>query len=207
MSQSYPFELKPLPYSYEALEPYIDSTTMHIHHEKHVQTYVDNLNGVLKQHPEYQSWSLEKLVKEVGSLPKEIQGPVRNNAGGVSNHNFYFANMTPDSSKAPVKELKEAIDKKFTSFENFKDEFRKAALGRFGSGWAWLVVNANKELEIVSTPNQDSVLESGYVPVVAIDVWEHAYYLKYQNKRADYVGQWFEVVNWEEANKNYTEAL
>jgi Fe-Mn family superoxide dismutase len=146
-------------------------------------------------------------MKELPNLPENIRTAARNNAGGVWNHNFYFDIMTPDAKGEPVGELKEAIDKAFTSFDNFKEEYKKSALGRFGSGWAWLVVDDKKELKIVSTPNQDSVIELGFKPVIAIDVWEHAYYLKYQNKRVDYIGQWFQVVDWDKANNNYLSAI
>ncbi|BCN32570.1 superoxide dismutase [Anaeromicropila herbilytica] len=207
MELKYPFELQELPYAYEALEPYIDVETMHIHHDRHVKTYNDNLNNALKDHEDLQGLSLEQLMKELPKIPEAYRTPIKNNAGGVYNHNFYFSILSPDSKGAVVGELKEAIDKVFGSFDNFKEEFKKNALGRFGSGWAWLVVDDKKELKIISTANQDSVLELGYVPIIVIDVWEHAYYLKYQNKRADYVDQWFHVVDWDMANQKYLDAI
>lgn len=201
MSKTYPFKLENLPYDYNALEPYIDEDTMHYHHDKHLQAYVNNLNSALENHPELHNKTLEDLLKNLNTLPTEIQTKVKNNGGGVFNHNLYFDLMTPDSPKKPVGKLAEAIDAKFGSFEKFKETFKKAALDRFGSGWAWLVADKNNELMVVSTPNQDVPLQLEVKPLLLIDVWEHAYYLKYQNRRGDYIDNFFNVVDWEKVNK------
>lgn len=206
MSKTYPFQLETLPYKYDALEPYVDALTVQIHHDRHVQTYVDNLNKALEGSKDHQSWSLEELVAKVNELPDSIKNAVRNNAGGVYNHNLYFAGMKAGKGE-PTGELKDAIVKKFGSFDEFKTSFKAAGLGRFGSGWAWLAVDANKELVVVSTPNQDTPLADGLSPILAMDVWEHAYYLKYQNKRADYIDNWFVVVDWDKANDLYKKAI
>ncbi len=206
MRKTYPFQLEALPYKYDALEPYVDALTVEIHHDRHVQAYVDNLNKALESSKDHQSWLLEELVTKVNELPDSIKNAVRNNGGGLYNHNLYFAGMKAGKSE-PAGEVKEAIVKKFGSFEEFKTSFKAAGLGRFGSGWAWLAVDANKELVIVSTPNQDTVLADGLSPVLAMDVWEHAYYLKYQNKRADYIDNWFLVVDWDKANDLYKKAI
>lgn len=201
MSKTYPFKLENLPYDYNALEPYIDEDTMHYHHDKHLQAYVNNLNSALENHPELHNKTLEDLLKNVNTLPTDIQTKVRNNGGGVFNHNLYFDLMTPNSPKKPVGKLAEAIDAKFGSFDKFKETFKKAALDRFGSGWAWLVADKNNELMVVSTPNQDVPLQLEVKPLLLIDVWEHAYYLKYQNRRGDYIDNFFNVVDWEKVNK------
>ncbi len=206
MSKTYPFQLETLPYKYDALEPYVDALTVQIHHDRHVQTYVDNLNKALEGSKAHQSWSLEELVAKVNELPDSIKNAVRNNAGGVYNHNLYFAGMKAGKGE-PTDELKAAIVKRFGSFDEFKTSFKAAGLGRFGSGWAWLAVDANKELVVVSTPNQDTPLADGLSPILAMDVWEHAYYLKYQNKRADYIDNWFVVVDWDKANDLYKKAI
>lgn len=201
------FELTPLPYAYDALEPYIDTLTMEIHHGRHVKTYVDNLNNLLKDHSEFQSWSLEKIAENLEQLPEAIRTGVRNNAGGVLNHNWFFAHLAANAKQAPEGALAAAIEKTYGSFDNFKAEFKKAALGRFGSGWAWLAVDDKKNLVILSTANQDNVLSVGLKPIILIDVWEHAYYLKYQNKRADYVDQYFHIVDWEKASQVYSDLV
>lgn len=201
---NYRFELKPLPYDYDALEPYIDTETVQIHHNKHLKTYVDNLNVTLKQHPKLWNWPLEKLIKYSRFLPFGIQTAVRNNAGGVYNHNFYFDIMTPNSTKEPVGELKKAIIKTFGSFENFKEALKKSGLDRFGSGYAWLVSDQFKKLRILSTPNQDTPLILGFRPILLVDVWEHAYYLKYKNMRGNYLDNWFNLINWGKCEKNFT---
>lgn len=206
MNKTYPFQLEALPYAYDALEPYIDSLTVQIHHDRHVQTYVDNLNKALEGSAEHQNLRLEELLLNLSDLPASIQTAVRNNGGGVYNHNLYFAGMKKDGSELDGV-LKDAILKKFGSFDEFKNSFKAAGLGRFGSGWAWLAVDANNELVIVSTPNQDTVLADGLKPVLAMDVWEHAYYLKYQNKRADYIDNFFHVVDWKKAEDLYLSAL
>ena len=206
-NQNYPFKLEALPYAYDALEPYVDALTVQIHHGKHVQTYVDNLNKALEGDANYHSWSLEDLLRRLDELPTNIRTAVRNNGGGVYNHGLYFEGMSANSSGELVNELKDALDKKFGSFDEFKKNFKAAGLGRFGSGWAWLALDENKDLVIASTPNQDSVLQDGLVPILAMDVWEHAYYLKYQNRRADYIDNWFAVVNWNHANDLYKAAI
>lgn len=207
MKETYPFKLKPLPYAYEALEPYIDQETMHYHHDKHLQAYVDNLNKALEEHPELHGKTLIELLQNLESLPEAIQTAVRNNGGGVLNHNLYFDGMTPDSPKAPVGKLAEAIDRDFGSFEIFKEAFKKAALGRFGSGWAWLVSDKDGKLQIVSTPNQDVPMNLKVNPILEIDVWEHAYYLKYKNQRAAYIDNWFNVVDWNRAEELYNKPI
>ncbi len=198
----YEFSLMPLPYSYSALEPHIDAKTMELHHDKHLKTYVDNLNAILKNFPAYQDWSLEKLVRDYMQLPMEIQQGVRNNAGGVFNHNFYFANLTNKNTRLD-EELSGAIDRTFGSFDSFKEGFKKAALGVFGSGYAFLVLDANSQLKITTTPNQDNPLTQNMFPIMEIDVWEHAYYLKHYNVRADYIDDWFRVVDLDMASRNY----
>ena len=206
MSKNYPFQLEALPYKYDALEPYIDALTVQIHHDRHVQAYVDNLNKALEGSKDHQSWSLEELLTKVNELPDSIKTAVRNNGGGVYNHNLYFAGMKAGKNE-PTGALKEAIIKKFGSLDDYKSSFKAAGLGRFGSGWAWLAVDASKELVIVSTPNQDTILSHGLIPILAMDVWEHAYYLNYQNKRADYIDNWFLAIDWDKANDLYKKAI
>ena len=197
------FKLMPLPYSYDALEPYIDKETMIIHHTKHHQTYVDNLNKLLAKNPELSSKSLEELLTNLDALPKSDKQGIINNAGGVYNHNFFWTIMAPNQDGKPVGELATAIDNTFGSFDNFKAKFKESAASRFGSGWAWLVSDKDGKLSIISTANQDAPISLGLTPIIGIDVWEHAYYLKYKNKRADYIDNWWNVVNWNQANKNY----
>jgi len=199
-------ELPQLEYKYNALEPYIDETTMTIHHSKHHATYVNNLNAALENYPELQDKSVEELVKDLESVPADIRTAVRNNGGGHFNHSLFWKLLSPNGGQEKGA-LLEAITEKFGSFDAFKEAFAKAAATRFGSGWVWLVVNKDKELEVVSTANQDTPVSEGLKPVLTLDVWEHAYYLKYQNKRPDYVGAWWSVVNWDFANKLYEEAL
>jgi Fe-Mn family superoxide dismutase len=195
-------ELPALPYSHDALEPFIDTMTMQIHHGKHHATYVTNLNAALEQYPDFQKHSIDDLVRNIASVPEAIRTAVRNNGGGHANHAMFWQIMAPKAGGDPSGPLADAIKASFGSFEAFKGEFKKAALGRFGSGWAWLVSNGGK-LAIESTPNQDSPLMEGRQAVMGIDVWEHAYYLKYQNRRADYVDAWWSVVNWSEIAKRY----
>ncbi len=190
------FELAPLPYAYDALEPFIDTQTMTIHHDKHHAAYVTNLNVALEKHPELNSWSLDDLVAKLNSVPEDIRTAVRNHGGGHYNHAMFWQIMGPKAGGEPTGALAKAIDTDFGSFANFKAEFEKAAMGRFGSGWAWLVEKGGK-LSVVSTANQDNPLTDGFKPLVGIDVWEHAYYLKYQNRRAEYAAAWWSVVNWE----------
>jgi Fe-Mn family superoxide dismutase len=194
------FELKPLPYDYDALEPYIDKETMMLHHDKHEKAYVDNLNKAIAKHTELFSKGLEGLLKDLESVPDDIKEAVKNNAGGVYNHEFFWSIMSPTKNQSPKGDLLNAINRDFESYNNFKE----AALGRFGSGWAWLVSDKDGKLSIISTANQDSPISSGLTPIIGIDVWEHAYYLKYQNRRAEYIDNWWNVVNWEQAEKNYT---
>ena len=195
-----PHQLPALPYNHNALEPHIDSLTMQTHHGKHHQTYVTNLNTALDKHPELHSKSLDDLVKGVDSVPEDIRTAVRNNGGGHWNHSLFWKLMAPNSGGAPTGDVASAIDTSFGSFDKFKEQFQAAALARFGSGWAWLVDNGGK-LAITSTPNQDNPLMEGKKAILGVDVWEHAYYLKYQNRRADYLTAWWNVVNWDEVSR------
>jgi Fe-Mn family superoxide dismutase len=199
------FELPQLPYAYDALEPHIDKETMNIHHTKHHNTYVTNLNNALEGNEELLSKSVEEVVSNLDAVPEAARTAVRNNGGGHANHSLFWTILSPNGGGAPTGELADAITAKFGSFDNFKAEFTKAATTRFGSGWAWLVVN-NGELEVTSTPNQDSPLMEGKTPVLGLDVWEHAYYLNYQNRRPDYIGAFWNVVNWDEVAKRYSAA-
>jgi Fe-Mn family superoxide dismutase len=192
--------LPPLPYPADALEPHIDKMTMEIHHGKHHAAYVNNLNAALEKHPELQSKSVEDLLRGISTVPEDIRTAVRNNGGGHANHTMFWQIMAPKAGGAPTGAIADAIKASFGDFDKFKDAFQKAAMGRFGSGWAWVIDNGGK-LAIESTANQDSPLMEGKKVVFGIDVWEHAYYLKYQNRRADYVGAWWSVVNWNEINK------
>ena len=208
-----PFELPKLPYASNALEPHIDAKTMEIHHGKHHNAYVTNANNALKDHPALANQDVNTLIADLSKVPDAIRGPIRNNAGGHSNHSFFWTIMGPGKGGAPKGKLAEAINQTWGSFDKFKEEFGKAAATRFGSGWAWLVVGADKKLSIGSTANQDSPLMGKAVagiegkPVIALDVWEHAYYLNYQNRRPDYVTAWWNVVDWDAAEKNYQAAL
>ena len=199
------YQLPKLPYAYDALEPTIDEETMHLHHEKHHNTYVTNLNAALEKHPELPEKSVEDLLASINEVPADIRQAVINNGGGHANHSFFWKIMTPNGQGAPVGELKEAIDATFGSFDEFKAQFKAAAASRFGSGWAWLVVD-NGKLAVISTANQDSPLMEGKTPVVGLDVWEHAYYLNYRNVRPNYIDAFWNVVNWEQANENYLAA-
>ncbi|TFE01143.1 superoxide dismutase [Jeotgalibacillus salarius] len=199
------YTLPELPYSYDALEPHIDKETMNIHHTKHHNTYVTKLNDALEGHDDLKAKSIDELVADLNSVPESIRTAVRNNGGGHANHSFFWKILSPNGGGEPSGDLASAINGKFGSFEKFKEEFAAAGAGRFGSGWAWLVVN-NGELEITSTPNQDSPLTDGKTPVLGLDVWEHAYYLKYQNKRPDYINAFWSVVDWNAVEKLYTSA-
>jgi Fe-Mn family superoxide dismutase len=199
------YELAPLAYPHNALEPYIDEQTMQIHHGKHHQAYVNNLNAALEKHPEL-SMGLEEMLHDLSKVPEDIRGPVRNNGGGHYNHSFFWNLMTPGGSKTPVGALAAAIDTTFGGLDSLKEKLNAAGVGRFGSGWAWLVVKGGK-LEIVSTANQDTPLELGAKPVLGVDVWEHAYYLKYQNRRPDYLKEWWGTINWDKAEANYAAAM
>lgn len=199
--------LPELPYGLDSLEPYIDAETMQIHHTKHHQTYVDKLNDALKDQPDLADKPLEELLSSLDALPDQIRTAVRNNGGGHWNHSFFWKVMTPKAGGTPTGSLTETINKTFGSFENFKKEFTAAATGRFGSGWAWLVKNSSDELKVLSTPNQDNpITEHTGTPILGLDVWEHAYYLKYQNRRPEYVENWWNVVNWDQANTNFEAA-
>ena len=193
-------ELPKLPYDFAALEPHIDAQTMQIHHGKHHQAYVTNLNAALDKHPELNSKSIDELCRGINTVPEDIRTAVRNNGGGHWNHSMFWKWMGPDAGGAPTGKVGDAITSSFGSFDKFKEEFKKAAGGRFGSGWAW-VINTGNAIAIESTPNQDNPMMDGRKPVFGIDVWEHAYYLKYQNRRPEYVDAWWNVVNWQEINK------
>lgn len=199
-------ELPKLPYELNALEPYIDAKTMEIHHGKHHQGYVNKLNAALEKHPNLQSKTVEELLKDLDSVPEDIRTAVRNNGGGHANHSLFWPCMSPNGGGKPDGELADAINKKFGDFESFKDQFSAEAAGRFGSGWAWLCVEPGGGLQLLSTPNQDSPLSDGLTPILGLDVWEHAYYLKYQNRRPDYISEWWNVVNWEQVAENYKSA-
>lgn len=194
-----------LPYSYDALEPYIDAKTMEIHYSKHHQGYVDNLNKALEQYSEWQRLEVEEILKKLNEIPENIRQQVRNNGGGHYNHSLFWEIMGPKSQvkTEPEGELRKEIEKTFGSFNDFKELFNKTAVSRFGSGWGWLSLNKGGILEIHSTPNQDPPILEGLVPVMGVDVWEHAYYLKYQNRRVEYVESWWNVVNWEKIEERY----
>ncbi len=199
-------ELPSLPYAHDALEPHIDATTMEIHHGKHHAGYVNNLNAALEKHPALQKASLEALLGNLASVPEEIRTAVRNNGGGHFNHSLFWTVMSPSGGGEPTGELAAAIQAEFGSFADFKEAFGKAAATRFGSGWAWLSLTAWGKLVVSSSPNQDNPLMDGMKPVLGLDVWEHAYYLNYQNRRPDYIGAWWNVVNWKQANANFLAA-
>lgn len=199
-------ELPALPYPANALEPYIDEQTMNIHHDRHHNTYVTNLNTALEQSPELQNKSVEELISNLDSVPENIRTAVRNNGGGHANHNLFWQIISPNGGGSPSGEIAEAIDRELGGFQKFKEDFAKAATTRFGSGWAWLVVDKSSKLSIISTPNQDNPLSQGLTPILGLDVWEHAYYLKYQNKRPDYIGAFWNIVNWDEVNRRYEAA-
>jgi superoxide dismutase, Fe-Mn family len=199
------FELPSLPYAFDALEPHIDARTMEIHHGKHHATYVSNLNKALEGHEDLQNKSLEDLVSNPDSLPQDIRTAVRNNGGGHYNHSLFWQMLAPNGGGEPTGELAQAITSAFGSFSAFKEAFEKAGMGRFGSGWAWLGLK-NGELTILSLPNQDAPLMEGLTPILGVDVWEHAYYLKYQNRRADYLSSVWNVINWQEVDRLYRQA-
>ena len=199
-------ELPDLPYDYDALEPHIDAETMKIHHSKHHQGYVNNLNAALEKHPELADKSLEDLLGDLDSVPENIRTAVRNNGGGHANHSLFWPCLAPGSGGTPSGELAGAIDSAFGSFDAFAEAFSKAAATRFGSGWAWLCVDNSGGLVVTSTANQDNPVSEGLNPILGLDVWEHAYYLNYQNRRPDYVKAWWNVVNWEQVSENFAEA-
>jgi Fe-Mn family superoxide dismutase len=195
------YELPKLPYAYDALEPHIDARTMEIHHTKHHQAYIDNVNKAIKG-TDLEKKSVEDLISDLNAVPESIRTVVRNNGGGHANHSFFWKIMEPNAGGDPKGKLADDIKSSFGSFVEFKEKFSAAGVGRFGSGWAWLI-KKNGKLEIISTPNQDSPLMDGNKPILGVDVWEHAYYLKYQNRRADYLKAWWNVVNWDAVAKNY----
>jgi Fe-Mn family superoxide dismutase len=200
------FELPKLPYSYDALEPHIDARTMEIHHTKHHQTYITNVNNAIAGKAGLEGKTVEQLIANLNEVPEEIRTVVRNNGGGHANHSFFWKIMGPGMGGTPGGELASAINTTFGSFDSFKEQFQKAAVGRFGSGWAWLIIDGGK-LAITSTPNQDSPIMEGKRPVLGLDVWEHAYYLKYQNRRPDYIGAFWNVVDWTAVAKNFKSAM
>jgi superoxide dismutase, Fe-Mn family len=195
-----PYQLPPLPYPYAALEPYIDETTLHIHHDKHHQAYVNNLNAAIEKHPDLGSRSLEDLVRSVATVPEDIRTPVRRNAGQVYNHTMYWEVMGPNAGGPPTGAIADVITKTFGDFDAFKAKFTQAAVGQFGSGWAWLVEDAAGHFAIEATSNEVCPLMEGKTPLLVVDVWEHAYYLKYQNRRPDYLTAWWNLVNWNAVN-------
>ncbi len=201
MNNHYPFELIPLPYDYQALEPYIDTQTMMVHHDGHLKTYVDNLNKALRDYPKYHFWSLEKLLINVDRLPGKIRTAVKNNGGGVYNHDFYFYIMG-NTNNEPSQKMLRLIENSFGSYNQFFTKFKEAALSVFGSGWAILAADPNGGMRIVTIANQDTLLRTRLFPILSIDVWEHAYYLKHQNRRADYIDDWFHVIDWRAVEDN-----
>lgn len=199
--------LPALPYAYDALEPHIDAKTMEIHHSRHHQTYINNLNAALADLPELAALPLEALLARIDSLPAQVQGAVRNHGGGHANHSLFWQVMSPQGGGEPDGELAAAIERDLGGLESFKQSFTQAALSRFGSGWAWLVVDGRGKLQVVSSANQDSPLMEGLTPILGLDVWEHAYYLKYQNKRPDYIAAFYNVIDWDEVARRYVAAL
>lgn len=199
-------QLPELPYAYDALEPHIDAKTMEIHHGKHHAGYIAKLNNILEKYPEYAEYAPEELLRNLFSLPEDIQVGVRNNGGGHVNHSLFWTILSPQGGGEPEGDLRKKIDETFGSFASFKEAFHQAAATRFGSGWAWLAINAFGKLEVFSTPNQDSPILIGKTPLLGLDVWEHAYYLKYQNRRADYIQAFWNIVNWEEVSRRFSQA-
>lgn len=204
-AETYPFVARPLPYEYDALTPVLDEETLHFHHDKHYKTYVDNLNNILADYPELQQKSLKELLLGLEDLPVAAQTGIRNNGGGVFNHELYFDSMKSPAGQEPVGSLAEAINRDFGSYKQWQEQMKKAAVSKFGSGWAWLLADKTGKLSIVQTANQDVPDLSEYTPIFLVDVWEHAYYLQYQNRRADYVDGWFNLIHWRKAQKRYEE--
>ncbi|NEO97597.1 MAG: superoxide dismutase [Symploca sp. SIO2E9] len=200
------FQLPPLPYAYDALEPYIDAETMRFHHDKHHAGYTKNLNAALNKHPQFKKLSDEDLLRQISTVPEDILITVRNNGGGYVNHKMFWEIMSPDGGGEPTGAIATAIKETFGSFEEFKQQFNNAGSKRFGSGWAWLVLDGEGKLKVTSTSNQDSPLMEGMYPIMGNDVWEHAYYLKYRNNRGEYLTQWWNVVNWQEVNNRFEKA-
>ncbi len=203
MEQKYPFKLENLPYAYDALEPYIDKETMMLHHDKHLKKYVDNLNNILKDYPKFWNWTLKEIIANIHTFPRDIQVDVRNNAGGVYNHFMYFDLINPIGANNETLVLKEKIITDFKSLENFFNQFKEAATKQFGSGYTFLVVDKNNNLKVLNMPNQDNPLELNLYPILLIDVWEHAYYLKYKNRRDEYIDSFMKLINWPNVEKNY----
>ena len=199
----FPYKLPELGYSFDALEPYIDAKTMEIHYTKHHQTYIDKLNKALENYPDLQGFSLEYLLSNLQTIPQDIRQEVRNQGGGTANHSFFWPLLSKRYAQGPKGRLKELIEKFYGSFEQFKDEFGQAAKGVFGSGWVWLSLDNSEKMIITSTQNQDSPVSQKLRPILGLDVWEHAYYLKYQNKRVDYIDAWWNVVNWSQVEDNF----
>ena len=199
------YELPPLPYDYNALEPYIDEETMRLHHDKHHQAYVNNLNAALQGQSQFENMNVDDLLRQINSVPESIRTAVRNNGGGHANHSMYWQIMKPNGGGEPTGDLANDINSAFGSFDQFKAAFNDAGAKRFGSGWAWLVIGPDGKLAVTSTANQDSPLMEGQYPVMGNDVWEHAYYLKYQNRRPEYLAAWWNVLNWDEIAKRYAQ--
>ncbi len=206
-AETYPFVVRPLPYAYDALVPVLDQETMTFHHDKHYKTYVDNLNSALSDYPELQGKSLKELLTEIDLLPAPVRTSIRNNGGGVFNHELYFDSMKSPVGQDPTGALAEAIDRDFGSYKQWKEQMKQAAMGQFGSGWAFLVADRDGKLSIVQTANQNVPDLDDYTPILLVDVWEHAYYLQYQNRRADYLEGWFGLINWRKAGMRYEEVL
>ncbi len=207
MNVCYPYKLIPLPYEYDALEPYIDQETMHLHHDRHLRTYVDNLNKALESCPSLQSVPLTTLLARCEALPEHVRESIRNNGGGVYNHDLFFSLMSPAKGQGPKGALLESINRSFGSYDRWKERFKVCGLGRFGSGWAWLAVCHGGWLTIASTANQDVPFSPGVCPILLLDVWEHAYYLQYQNRRAEYIDNWFHVINWDAVSARFDACL
>lgn len=206
-AETYPFIVRPLPYEYDALLPVLDAETLHFHHDKHYATYVNNLNSILADYPELQKMSLMELLSDLEALPDAARTPIRNNGGGVFNHELYFDSMKSPVGQEPCGKLAEAIVRDFGSYQQWKELMKQAAVSKFGSGWAWLLSDKSGKLQIMQTANQDVPDLKSYSPIFLVDVWEHAYYLQYQNRRADYVEGWFGLINWRKADKKYANCL
>lgn len=203
MNDHFKFYNTPLPFAFDAMEPYIDAKTMQLHHDRHLQAYIDKLNAALENYPEFQSWTLEQLIFNVPSLPPELQTPVQHNAGGVFCHQLYFSNLCNPAPREPSGMLGDAICKQYGSFEAFQEKFKEKGSSLFGSGYVWLVIDATKQLNIITTANQDTPFPLGMCPLLNLDVWEHAYYLKHYNLRNAYINDWFEVINWDQVSTQY----
>ncbi|MEO5511886.1 MAG: superoxide dismutase [Longimicrobiales bacterium] len=200
---SYPYKLPDLPYAFDALEPHIDAKTMEIHHDKHHAAYTNNLNAALEKHPDIQGTRIEDLLRNIETVPEDIRNAVRNNGGGYVNHTLFWEIMVPNGGGEPAGELMDAIKATFGSFDDFKTKIQAAGVGQFGSGWAWLAKTGEGKLEIYGTPNQDTPIMKGHTPILGVDVWEHAYYLNYQNRRPDYLAAWWNTVNWDNVSSRF----